>query len=199
VAVVLTTVQTKQIRINIHNGNNTKNSTLNTKHSKYKYTYYQNTHTVITKTRTCVLHAPPITPFPDGRYSVKSTDHEAALYAAQSNVLLTFFLQSEVQITKLKSPKPAPWFRGGRAPLILSLGTRWRWVAHCTSRSLFSVGKEPPVPTGWDQEPVWNIWRRERISLSLPGMELCIAQPMLPVCCTDWAIAGCMRGANIGF
>jgi hypothetical protein len=38
VAVVLTLVQTKQIRINIHKGNNTK-------HSKYKYTYYQNTHT----------------------------------------------------------------------------------------------------------------------------------------------------------
>jgi hypothetical protein len=39
VAVVLTLVQTKQIRINIHN----RNSTNNTKHSKYKYTYYQNT------------------------------------------------------------------------------------------------------------------------------------------------------------
>jgi hypothetical protein len=30
---------------NIHKQNNTKNSTNNTKHSKYKYTYYQNTHT----------------------------------------------------------------------------------------------------------------------------------------------------------
>jgi len=50
VAVVLTLVQTKQIRINIHKRNNTKNHrTNNTKHSKYKYIYYQNTHT-ITKT-----------------------------------------------------------------------------------------------------------------------------------------------------
>jgi len=36
VAVVLTLVQTKQIRINIHKRNITK-------HSKYKCTYYQNT------------------------------------------------------------------------------------------------------------------------------------------------------------
>jgi len=46
-AVVLTLVQTKQIRINIHKRNNTrKHSKNDTKHSKYKYTYYQNTHTL---------------------------------------------------------------------------------------------------------------------------------------------------------
>jgi len=39
VAVVLTLVQTKQIRINIHKRNNTK-------HSKYKYTYHRNTCTL---------------------------------------------------------------------------------------------------------------------------------------------------------
>jgi len=39
VAVVLKLVQTKQIRINIHKRDNIK-------HSKYKYTYYQNTHTM---------------------------------------------------------------------------------------------------------------------------------------------------------
>jgi hypothetical protein len=44
VANVLTLVRTKQIRINIHKGNNKKHSTNNKKHSKYKYTYYQNTH-----------------------------------------------------------------------------------------------------------------------------------------------------------
>ena len=44
-AVVLTLVQTKKIRINIHKRSNTKkNSTNNTKHNKYKYAYYQNTH-----------------------------------------------------------------------------------------------------------------------------------------------------------
>jgi len=48
VAVVLTLVQTKQIRININKRNNTKkHSRNNTKHSKYKYTYYQNTHTYV--------------------------------------------------------------------------------------------------------------------------------------------------------
>ena len=41
-AVVLTLVQTKQIRINIHKPNNTK-------HSQYKDTYYQNTHTLQNK------------------------------------------------------------------------------------------------------------------------------------------------------
>jgi len=40
VAVVLTLVQTKQMRINIHKRNKPKHSTNNTKHSKYKYTYY---------------------------------------------------------------------------------------------------------------------------------------------------------------
>ena len=44
VAVVLTLIQTKQIRINIHKRNNIKNSTNNTKHDKYKNTYYQNIH-----------------------------------------------------------------------------------------------------------------------------------------------------------
>jgi hypothetical protein len=40
VAVAPTLVQTKQIRITIHKRNNTK-------HSKYKCTYYQNTHTIL--------------------------------------------------------------------------------------------------------------------------------------------------------
>ena len=46
VAVVVTPLQTKQIRINIHKQNNTKHSTNNTKHSKYKYTHSENTHTI---------------------------------------------------------------------------------------------------------------------------------------------------------
>jgi len=45
-AVVLTLVEIKQIRINILNETIQKHSTNNTKHSKYKYTYYQNTHTL---------------------------------------------------------------------------------------------------------------------------------------------------------
>ena len=45
VAVDLTLVQTKQIRICI-NETIQKHSTNNTKHSKYKYTYYQNAYTL---------------------------------------------------------------------------------------------------------------------------------------------------------
>jgi len=43
--IVLSLVQTKQIRIHIHKRNNTKHSTNDTKRSTNKYTYYQNTHT----------------------------------------------------------------------------------------------------------------------------------------------------------
>ena len=57
VAVVLTPVQTKQIRINIHKRNNAKkHSTNNTEHSKYKYIYYHNTHTY---THPHVITPPP--------------------------------------------------------------------------------------------------------------------------------------------
>jgi hypothetical protein len=56
VAVVLTVEQTKQIRINIHKGNNKKYSINNTKHGKYKYTYYQNTHTIVKTPSYTLIH-----------------------------------------------------------------------------------------------------------------------------------------------
>jgi hypothetical protein len=117
-----------------------KHSTHNTKHSKYKYTYYQNTYTIITKTRTCVLHVPPITPF----LMILGQKHRSPSCSCCSihRPPICFF-QSEVQITNLKSRMSAPWFRGGRAPLFLSLGARWRWVEYCTSWSLFPSGKSP--------------------------------------------------------
>ena len=46
-AVVLTLVQTKQIRININKRNNTKTQYKQYKYNKYKYTYYQHTHTIV--------------------------------------------------------------------------------------------------------------------------------------------------------
>ena len=46
VAVVLTLVQTKQIRINKHKRNNTKHSINNTRYSKYKHANYHNIHTL---------------------------------------------------------------------------------------------------------------------------------------------------------
>jgi len=49
VAVVITLVETKQLRINVHKRNNTKN-TAQTIQNAVKYTYYQNTHY---KTHTC--------------------------------------------------------------------------------------------------------------------------------------------------
>ena len=50
VAVVLTLIQTKQIRITTHKRNSTKkHSTKYTKRSKCKLTYYQNTHTIVKK------------------------------------------------------------------------------------------------------------------------------------------------------
>jgi hypothetical protein len=51
VAAVLTLVQTKQIRINVHKRNDTKKCPNNTKYSKDKYTYeyYRNTHTLQNK------------------------------------------------------------------------------------------------------------------------------------------------------
>ena len=44
-AVVLTLEQTKQIRMNVHKRNNKKNTVQRIQNSKYKYTYYQKTHT----------------------------------------------------------------------------------------------------------------------------------------------------------
>jgi len=45
VAVVLTLVQTKQIRMNIHKWNNTKNTVQTIQNtSQYNYTCYQNNH-----------------------------------------------------------------------------------------------------------------------------------------------------------
>jgi hypothetical protein len=56
VAAVLTLVQTKRIRISTHKPNNKKNSKNNTKHNKYKYTYYQNTHTLVKTYKNILNH-----------------------------------------------------------------------------------------------------------------------------------------------
>jgi hypothetical protein len=38
------------------------------------------------------------------------------------------------------------WGNGGMAPLILDLGTRWRWVVSFTPRPLYPQGKSPLYP-----------------------------------------------------
>jgi hypothetical protein len=40
----------------------------------------------------------------------------------------------------------AYWGSGGRAPRILDLGTRWRWVVSLTPQPLYSQGKSPWYP-----------------------------------------------------
>jgi len=55
-ALVLTLVHTKQIRINIHKRNNKKHSTYNTKHSIHMYIYYQNIHTIVKKNPHTLTH-----------------------------------------------------------------------------------------------------------------------------------------------
>jgi hypothetical protein len=57
-------------------------------------------------------------------------------------------------------------YRGstGIAPLILNLGTRWRWVVSFTPRPLYHRDRIP-APSGWAPQPVWTFWR-EKISFS---------------------------------
>jgi hypothetical protein len=48
--------------------------------------------------------------------------------------------------------------------MFLELGTSWR-VGQLYAPAALSLGKEPPVPIGWEAmwapKPVWNTWRRE--------------------------------------
>jgi len=53
----------------------------------------------------------------------------------------------------------AYWGSGGTAPIIIDLGTRWRWVVSSTPRLLYPQGKSPLCPlvrrlagprAGWD-------------------------------------------------
>jgi hypothetical protein len=89
VAVVLTLVRTKQIRINIHKRNNTKkHSTNNTKHRKYKYTYYQNKpHNIKpTHTHTHILQNKVKQP----QYNTQNTLNSRTIKYPQYTVTLTY-------------------------------------------------------------------------------------------------------------
>jgi hypothetical protein len=70
----------------------------------------------------------------------------------------------------------------------LDLGTSWRWVVSIPPIQLYTRGKRPPVPTGYEvgrtPVPVWTIWRREnswpfRDSNSDPS----VVQPLLGEAC----------------
>jgi hypothetical protein len=69
----------------------------------------------------------------------------------------------------------AYWGNGSMAPLILGLGTRWRWSA---SRSGRFTPKEGALGTHWiggwvAPGPVWTRWWRKKF---LPGLESPIIQ-----------------------
>jgi len=64
------------------------------------------------------------------------------------------------------------WGSGGLSPLVLSLGTGWRWVVSFTLRSLYARSKSPRDCIWWAPESVWTQWRWQKIpSLSLPRIE----------------------------
>jgi hypothetical protein len=56
------------------------------------------------------------------------------------------------------------WGSEGIAPRILNLGIRWRWMVSSTLRPLYhrKNPQYPLVEAGWDPEPAWTRWRREK-------------------------------------
>jgi len=58
----------------------------------------------------------------------------------------------------------AYWESGCIVPLILDLGTRWRWVVSSTPRPLYPQGRSPWYPLdrrlGGLPEPIWTRWWR---------------------------------------
>jgi hypothetical protein len=70
---------------------------------------------------------------------------------------------------KAKASLSTPWrhIAGSRgiAPLILNLGTRWRWVVCFTPLPLYPRQRSlVPIKqkAGWALEPVWTFWWREK-------------------------------------
>jgi hypothetical protein len=75
----------------------------------------------------------------------------------------------------------AYWGSGGIAPLILDLGTRWRWVVSFTPRPLYPQGKSPWYPLNRRLGGPQSRSRRggeEKNSQPLPGLEHPIIQPV---------------------
>jgi hypothetical protein len=76
----------------------------------------------------------------------------------------------------------AAWGSGGIAPLILDLGTRWRWVVSFTPRLLYPQGKIPSYPLdrklGGPQSRAGSGGEKKN-SQHLPGLEPPITQPVV--------------------
>jgi len=93
-AVVLTLIQTKQIRIYIKETIQ-KHSTNNTKHSKYKYTYYQNTHTIVeTLTHTLARTLQNKLQQPQYKINTKWNSHNTIKYPQYKIILMYMALLS---------------------------------------------------------------------------------------------------------
>jgi hypothetical protein len=62
-------------------------------------------------------------------------------------------------------------YRGSRtvAPVIFSLGTRWKYVVKLNLRLIYFWGKEPRHPL-WTPELIWT-FREEKNLLSVQGFE----------------------------
>ena len=129
-AVFLTPVQTKETRINIHKRNNNKTQYKQDKHSKYKYTYYQNCHTIV-KT--------PSHTHPHTTKQVKTATVQDTLY------LLTPWCRVLLEkLTGLQLVKKFPAFHGIR-----------RFINSLTSVRQLSLSWASPIqfiyphPTSW--------------------------------------------------
>jgi len=75
----------------------------------------------------------------------------------------------------------AHWGRGGIAPRIFGLGTRWRWVVSLANRPLYPHGKNPPYVLDRRLGGLQSQSGRsseEKNSQPLPGLELPVIQPV---------------------
>jgi hypothetical protein len=74
------------------------------------------------------------------------------------------------------------WGSGCIGPHILELYTTWRWIISLTLRPLYSSGKEPPVPIGYeagcDPEPAWTAWRTKSCSYRDSNSDRSAVQPV---------------------
>jgi hypothetical protein len=68
------------------------------------------------------------------------------LTAAGCDAKRFMFSLSTLNPTHRWTPLKAYWGSGGIAPLILDLGTRWRWVVSFTTWPLYPQGKSPWYP-----------------------------------------------------
>jgi hypothetical protein len=72
----------------------------------------------------------------------------------------------DLQVCTPESVHTAASYRGNRgiAPLILNLGTKWRWVVNFTTLQLYFQERtcaQVEQETGWYPEPVWTLWEKE--------------------------------------